>query len=225
MDAKRIIPILQIREGKVLDPPGGLPGACAGDLEKAGADEVIFLEEGPARSGPAAWIQEVAKSLFVPFSVACAFPLGSEVEEALALGADKVILQVGPAELPELARAASAFGRHRLMVAVTVAWTPEHAWRALMPQDPVGREALEWMVELGQMGAGEILLSAQGEEGIGTLCKSAAHLALPVLFRCADQTSGLEALIHGADGLAYAAPQASPAAFKAALGGAGLILR
>ena len=220
MDAKRISPILPIRE-----VPGDRPAECAGRLEMAGADEIFFLEAGPARTGQAAWIQEVASSLFVPFGVACVFARGSQVEEALDLGADKAIINVSPNKLPQLAKAALKFGRHRITVAVKVFWTLEHGWRAAMPQDPGGRDAVEWMVELGQMGAGEILLSSGTLEGIGALCKSAAQMALPVLFHCADRATGLEALLHGADGLAFAAAQESPGDFKAFLGGQGLALR
>ena len=225
MDAKRIIPILQVAEGAVQDAPGGLPAECAGRLEMAGADEILFLENARPRTGQAPWIREVAQSLFIPFGVACDLAQGSQVDEALELGADKVILRIAPLELPRLASAALKYGRHRIMVAVTASWSPEHGWRVPMPLDPTGRDAVEWMVELGQMGAGEILVATGAQEGLGALCRSSAQLALPVLFHCQDRARGLEALLHGADGLAFAADQGAPGDLKAFLGGRGLVLR
>jgi hypothetical protein len=212
VDAKRIMPMLGLQEG---------PDA-ARRLELAGADELLFLDNGPG-AGRAERIREVAKALFLPFTVACTF---AQVEETLAAGADKALLSLGPDGLAALDGAAQAFGRNHLMVAVEAAWTPEGGWRVATPEGSAGCDALAWMVELGLMGAGELLLAVAGAEGDpGELCQRTAHLPLPVLFHCASPEIGQEALLHGADGLAYAATLASPGTLKAALGGRGLALR
>jgi imidazole glycerol phosphate synthase subunit HisF len=225
MDAKRIIAILQVRSGQVTDVPEGSPAAWARRLEIGGADEIIFLE-APAAPGRAAWIREVAGSLFIPFSVQCAFPQGSQLEEVLEAGADKALLTLGPEGLPQLAKAALRFGRNRLAVSVSVSWTPEQGWRAAMPPEAAGRDALAWMEELGQMGAGEILLDAgEVETGLEGLWQGAAQLALPILWRATQRASGLEALLNGVDGLAFSPSQGSPGDIKAALGHEGLALR
>lgn len=218
MDAKRIIPILRIRDGRV----DGLLGKAvdqARRLELAGADELIFLEE--PTSDPA-WIREVAGALFIPFSASCV--LGAPLEEALGAGVDKAILRVSPEERSSLAHAAQSYGRNRLVVAVDAQWTPR-GWR-VEGQGPVDWDALEWMVELGQMGAGEILLTAQGDpEALKELSHRLAELPLNVIFRCADTSVGVQTLLHGLDALAYPAGEAAPARWKASHSLAGLHFR
>ena len=219
MDAKRIIPIIRIGEGSEEELLGR-----ARRLELAGADELLFL--GPRQSGQAAWLRAVARSVFIPVAMSCASADGPELEETLDAGADAVVLHLGPADLPGLARAALRFGRQRLRVAMNVIWAPEYGWTVPMPQDPVGRPVVAWIGELGQMGAGEVLLSVGPEAtGLGALCQMAAHLPLPVLVQGGAQGAALEALLHGADGWAYPEALSSPSELKASLGGHGLALR
>jgi hypothetical protein len=213
VDAKRIIPMLGLQEG---------PDA-ARRLELAGADGLVFVEDAPGGAGRAERIRAVARSLFIPFAVACAF---GQVEETLAAGADQALLTLDPEGLTALDAAAQAFGRNHLLVAVEAAWAPERGWRVATPGDPGGRDALAWMVELGLMGAGELLLSVAGAGGDpADLCQRAAHLPLAVLFQGATPELGQEALLHGADGFAYATALASPGELKKALGGRGLAFR
>lgn len=227
MDAKRIIPILRVHEGKVLGALEETPADAARRLELGGADGILFLATGrQAQAGRTAWIRDVARALFLPFAVTCSGCEGPELEETLAAGADSVLLTVGPSALPDLARAAQRHGRNRLRVAVDLTWTPENGWRDTTPQDPLGRRALEWMTELGQMGAGELLLSVTTSgASVGDLCQKAAHLALPVLVRTDDRHEGLEAMLHGADGWACTDTQATPSQLKASLGASGLLFR
>ena len=213
MDAKRIIPMLGLHEG--LD--------AARRLELAGADGLLFQDEAPGGAGRADRIRDVARALFIPFAVASSF---GEVEATLAAGADQALLTLGPEGLTALDAAAQAFGRNHLMVAVDAAWTPEGGWRVATPGDPAGRDALAWMVELGLMGAGELLLTVAGSGGDpADLCLRTAHLPLAVLFQGATPELGQEALLHGADGFAYAAALASPGELKKTLGGRGLAFR
>ena len=223
MNAKRIIPMVQIHAGQVLGQPAGPPVDLARRLEMAGADQVLFLEAGePAGRGD--WLAQVGRALFIPFSVNCGAPRGPLLEEALAVGADQVLLEVAPADLADLARASLKHGRNRLQVAVNAHRTAERDWQVAWPGEE--REALAWIMELGQMGAGEILLSLDGAQtDPGELCRQAAQLAVPVLFRADGLEQGLEALLHGADGWVYGHGQGGPGERKAALARAGLALR
>jgi imidazole glycerol phosphate synthase subunit HisF len=219
MDAKRIIPVLQVRDGLV-PVPGSGPGhpaewACRLALE--GADGIIFREaagEGrPGRELRAAWLREVAGSLFIPIALEAPFTSLAELEEALEAGADKVVLDAATAATPILAAAAQRFGRSHVSVAVDA--VPEAA-----------ADALARMAELEQLGAGEILLQVTPEAAAGALIQKAARLAISVLFRSAgDPALAAEALLHGAEGLAFPAMLRTSADQKSLLTLRGLTLR
>ena len=222
MDAKRIIPMLQVRAGRVTEPVDGPPVDWARRLELAGADEILFLDDAaPERT----WIQDAAAALFIPFAVTC--PWGAPLEAVLAAGADQGLLEVGPADLDLLARASQVLGRGRLRVAVELGWTLERGWRARMPLGAEDADALAWLAELGQMGAGELLLSIQDASGadLGALFQDAARLPMPVIFIADGREQAREALLNGADGIAYPISQGSPADYKAFLADLGLALR
>lgn len=215
MDAKRIIPILQVQAGSC---GGSTPEQAAGRLELAGADEILF-QAGPE---PADWVAEVAAALFIPFAVERDYRTLAELEAVLEAGADKVVLASDALGLRLLAPAVRRFGRCRLTVAVDAFLNPDGRWLATLPEAGE-REALAWLMELGLLGAGEILLRAQAPAG--ELFMRAAQLAKPILCRCGeDLEAGGNALLHGADGLVYSGP-ASPAEIKAGLQGQGLALR
>ena len=222
MDAKRIIPLLQVTAPALAD---SLVQA-ASRLELAGADELLFQEGPGAGPGRCAWIAAVAGNLFIPFALEADFGNLLEVEQALEAGADKLVLGADPASLELLTRAAGRFGRTRLGVAVTLFRNADRQWRVADPTQPAGRDDLAWLVELGQRGAGELHLRVDPAGlGAGTLFQLAAQLANPVLCRCADAgEAAQEALLHGADGLVLA-EAAFSAETKAALGGLGLVLR
>lgn len=219
MDAKRILPILNLASGTPATPE------AVGRLELAGADEIL-LREGPDAPRDRGWLRAVARSVFIPVVLEGAFADLAEVAQALESGADRVILAPDAASLALLTPAVRAFGRTRLGVAVNARATST-GWRvAGLPQDPE-RAVVDWMRELEQLGAGEILLEAgNGQEAAGDLFGAAAHLALPILCRCGPDawSVGTEALLHGADGVAFSGSR-SPAEFKAALADLGLALR
>jgi len=226
MDAKRIIPVLQVRAGRVA---GGHPADWACRLELEGADGILFQEaEGDA--GRTGWIREVAGSLSVPFALEAPLRGRAELEEALEAGVDKLVLAALSASAdPLLDGAVRAFGRSRISVAVHALLAPESAlspWRVDLTDPAEGRDALAWMRELEQRGAGEILLRAEPEGEAAALLLGAARLALPVLFLCSGELAAMaEALLHGADGVAVPAAAGSPRQWKAALAVHGLVLR
>jgi cyclase len=228
MDAKRIVPVLQVDAGQIVVPEAtaGEPAAWACRLELEGADGVLFREVGPADAERTHWIRQVAGSLSVPFALEAPFLDLTQVEQALEAGVDKVVLGPAAAGGRLLQAAVQAFGRTH--VAVTgQAVLVDGRWRVELEDQPQGRDALAWMVELEQRGAGEILLRTAPEtEAIGGLFQGAAGLALSVLFLVSgDEAMAAEALLHGADGVAFPALVRTARQWKAALAARGLSVR
>lgn len=222
MDAKRIIPALQVRAGRV---SGGHPADWACRLELDGADGILFQEmDGDADR---AWLREVAGALSVPFALEAPIRGWAQLEEALEAGVDKLILPARTASAdPLLEGAVRAYGRLRVAVAVHAALAADSRWRVSLEDEPEGRDALDWMREQEQRGAGEILLRAEPEGQAAALVQGVARLALPVLFLCSGEPAVVaEALLHGADGAAFPAAAGSPRQWKAILGAQGLAMR
>ena len=218
MDAKRIIPQIQVHRGQVTPATSGTSSAAAWarGMELAGADEVLFLESEPFDR---AWVLEVADTLFIPFTVGCANEKDEDLAELLEAGADAVLLKAQAADLPRLA---ARFGRKALRVAVALSWDAAQGWRA-----PDGQDALAWLTELGQAGAGALQVAIEEAQlpGLAELCESTARLSMPILVQVASWAQGQEALLHGADGVAYPAGLGAPTEGKAMLEAAGLAIR
>jgi imidazole glycerol phosphate synthase subunit HisF len=220
MDAKRIIPVLQLHAGLAAGPdPAVGPAEWARRLELEGADGILFQEAEPALPGArAAWLREVAGVLSIPFALEAPFQAWAELEEAMAAGVDQLVLAAPQAaEDPWLAAAVRRFGRVHVAVAVNAERTA--GWRA------EGRDALDWMAELERRGCGEILLRAEPEGAASAaLVQGAAQLALSVLFRTGLEALAADALLSGADGIACL-PARSPKQWKQALAVHGLAFR
>ena len=212
MAAKRLVPVLHILEGRVVDPGDGsvlgLPSQWARRLEMEGADEVLFVERGRGRRHRQAWLNAVAGALFIPFALEAPFADATEVAEALEDGADKVVV----AE-PQAVEA-HALGRTRITASLEAVWSETDGWS----------KALAALDALAQAGAGEILLSA-GSQNLPELCRELAHLSTPVLLRCQDPGDAVVALAHGADGIAFPAGLRTASEFKDLLGAAEVTLR
>jgi len=197
-------------------------GACApsaGLLELAGADGILFEDDGDADR---AWIRTVAASVFIPFAVTCGTGEDADLEAILEAGADAGVVTVTPADLPGLTTLAQRFGCAGLWLSVALDWTPEAGWTA-----PDGGNGLAWLAQLGEGGAGELLLTLTDDHlaGLEALGQGLARLPMPVLVRTGSWEVGLEALLHGADGLIYPAELGSPAACKAYLAHSSLTFR
>ena len=127
MDAKRIIPVLQVRDGQVASAEGPVPASTwARRLELEGADGILFRVG--AGSG-AQWIREVAGTLSIPFTLEAPLRDWAELEEILEAGADKVVLSASvAAEDPLLAAVVGAFGRSHVAVAVNACLAADGRW-------------------------------------------------------------------------------------------------
>lgn len=205
MDAKRLVPVLHLHAGRVVDPVTGAdlgpPSPWARRLEMEGADELLFV----ARDLELDWVQEVAGVLFIPFALEAPFKDALEAAAALAAGADKVV--VG-----SLTFDAHSLGRGR--VAASLEADGSGGWS----------RSLTHMAELGQAGAGEILLTATGGN-LAELCCALAKLPTTVILRCPEPADAVLALAHGADGIAFPAGLRRTSDYKDLLGAAGVALR
>jgi cyclase len=220
MAAKRIIPCLDVRDGRVVKGVNfqnlrdmGQPAAMACRYGQAGADEVVFLDitaSNEGRTTREAWVSEVASTLDIPFTVGGGVASVEGIRSLLRAGADKVALNTAALADPELiTRAAAAFGRQCVVVAVDVARDPALGWRVFTKggRIPTDRSASDWLKELEDRGAGEILLTSIDGDGTERgfdldLMDLAATLTIPAI---ASGGAGapehfLEAFRHGAEG-------------------------
>jgi imidazole glycerol phosphate synthase subunit HisF len=205
MDAKRLVPVLHLNAGRIVDPVTGVdlgpPSQWARRLEMEGADELLFV----APCLELDWVQEVAGVLFIPFALEAPFKDAAEAAAALAAGADKVV--VG-----SLSFDAHHLGRARVAASLEV--DGSDGWS----------RSLAHLEELGEAGAGEILLTATAGN-LAELCCALAQLPTTVILRCSDPADAVVALAHGADGLAFPAGLRRTSEYKDLLGAAGVALR
>jgi len=219
MPAKRIIPCLDVKAGRVVKGVQfkdlrdlGHPVDLARRYDTEGADELVFLdiaasiENRPTRE---AWVRDVARELSIPFTVGGGLACVDDARSLLRAGADKVAVNTAAALRPSLiSELADAFGRQCVVAAVDVKRDPELGWRVYLKggTEPTGREALDWLWELKELGAGEILLTSMDRDGTGEgfdiqLLEKASLLPIPLIASggAGLEVHFLEALEHGAD--------------------------
>ena len=154
-------------------------------------------------------MREVARELSIPFTVGGGVACVDDAKRLLRAGADKVAVNTAAAQRPALvSELAEAFGRQCVVAAVDVKRDEALAWRVFLKggTEPTDRSALDWLWELNDLGAGEILLTSMDRDGTGAgfdvqLIERASELPIPLI---ASGGAGmdihfLEALEHGAD--------------------------
>jgi cyclase len=220
MAAKRIIPCLDVKDARVVKGINfkglrdmGHPAEMGLRYGQEGADELVFLdivasEEG--RTTREAWVEEVARTLSIPFTVGGGVNSVEGVRRLLRAGADKVALNTAAIADPSLISAAAAvFGRQCVVVAVDVARDPALGWRVYSKGGnvPTGLSAETWLKELEARGAGEILLTSIDRDGTEAgfdleLMDLAASLSIPAIASggAGSREHFLEAFRHGAEG-------------------------
>jgi len=174
---KRIIPCLDVAEGRVVKGVHFLELRDAGDpvelgsrYYREGADELVFLDitatvEG--RKTVIEWVRRVADSIFIPFTVGGGIGSLEQIQELLRAGADKVSLNSAAVKDPDLIRrSASAFGSQCIVVAVDVRRN-EASWEVFVGggRYRTGLDAIEWIRRAESLGAGEILLTSMDRDG------------------------------------------------------------
>ena len=219
MPAKRIIPCLDVKQGRVVKGVQfkdlrdlGHPVDLARRYDAEGADELVFLDIAASlenRGTREAWVREAARELSIPFTVGGGVSSVQDARSLLRAGADKVAVNTAAALRPALvSELADAFGRQCVVAAVDVKRDVDLGWRVFLKggTEPTDRAALDWLWELNELGAGEILLTSMDRDGTGDgfdvqLLDLASQLPIPLI---ASGGAGLEihfleALEHGAD--------------------------
>lgn len=199
MVAKRIIPCLDVKDGRVVKGihfqhlrDMGSPVDLAVRYDAEGADELVFLDIAAgveARTTQEVWVEAVARRLSIPFTVGGGIASVEAMRRLLRRGADKVSLNSAAVANPSLvAEAAATFGTQCIVVAVDVARDSAMGWRVFVEGGRRATElaALEWMERLVTLGAGEILLTSIDRDGTGSgfdleLLRAASGLSIPVI--------------------------------------------
>ena len=179
MFTKRIIPCLDVNNGRVVKGinfvnlvDAGDPVAVAAAYDKAGADEVVFLDitaSSDGRNTVADLVRKVAEKVFIPFTVGGGIRTIDDFRSLLREGADKISVNSAAIDRPELvSEAAEKFGSQCVVVAIDAkrrtdgeGWTIyKHGGRI-----DTGIDAVEWAEKVCALGAGEILLTSMDCDG------------------------------------------------------------
>jgi len=181
MLAKRIIPCLDVKDGRVVKGvqfvnlrDAGDPVAQAQVYDAEGADELVFLDitaSHERRGLTLEMARRVAETVFIPFTVGGGIRSVADMRAIIATGADKVSINTAAVQDPGLiTRGARAFGSNAVVVAIdarrrldtsSLAWeTTTHGGR-----QRTGLDAIEWARECERRGAGEILLTSMDADG------------------------------------------------------------
>ncbi|HZH02821.1 MAG TPA: imidazole glycerol phosphate synthase subunit HisF [Myxococcaceae bacterium] len=177
MLTRRVIPCLDVKDGRVVKGvrfeslrDAGDPVEAAAAYEKAGADELVFLDISASAEGRATMhevVRAVADRLFIPFTVGGGVSTVEHFRELLQSGADKVGVNSAAVKDPALiSRAAARFGSQCVVAAVD-ARRDGDTWRVYTHggTKPTGLDAVAWCVELVRLGAGELLLTSMDRDG------------------------------------------------------------
>ena len=178
MLAKRIIPCLDIKDGRVVKGVNFVDLRDAGDpVEQArvydaeGADELIFLDIAAtpkARGTVMQMARAVADQVFIPFTVGGGIRSVEDMRAILRSGADKVSINSAAVRNPELITAgAEEFGSQCIVVAIDARRTGPERWEVYVSggRKATGLDAVEWAKEVEARGAGEILLTSMDGDG------------------------------------------------------------
>ena len=181
MFTKRIIPCLDVHNGRVVKginfvnlKDAGDPVEAGREYDKAGADELVFLDitaSSEARATKLDMVRRVADTVFIPFTVGGGIRTIDDFKSILREGADKVAVNTAAILNPALiAEAADKFGRQCVVVAIDVkrkengsGWTIYKNGGRL----DTGIDAVEWAMNADKLGAGEILLTSMDYDGTG----------------------------------------------------------
>ncbi|MFO7538698.1 MAG: imidazole glycerol phosphate synthase subunit HisF [Chloroflexota bacterium] len=194
MLAKRIIPCLDVKNGRVVKGVNFVQLRDAGDpveqaqvYDQAGADELVFLDitaTHEARQTVRAMARAVADQVFIPFTVGGGIRTVDDMRAILRAGADKISINSAAVANPDLiSQGAAEFGSQAIVVAIDARRTPTPHSPTPSPHSPspipqstwqvyvsggrkaTGRDAVEWAIEVEQRGAGEILLTSMDGDG------------------------------------------------------------
>ena len=177
MLAKRIIPCLDIKDGRVVkgvnfvnlrDAGDPVEQACLYDTQ--GADELVFLDISATHEGRKITLElvsRVAETVFMPLTVGGGIREVDDMRNLLLAGADKVSINSAAVKRPELlSEGASRFGAQCIVLAIDARKRESH-WEVFVNggRIPTGLDAIEWAVRAVGLGAGEILITSMDADG------------------------------------------------------------
>ena len=177
MYTKRIIPCLDVHNGRVVKGvnfvnlrDAGDPVEIAAAYDKAGADELVFLDitaSSDRRNTVVDMVRAVAEKVFIPFTVGGGIRTVDDFKAILREGADKVSVNSAAIDNPDLIKEASdKFGAQCVVLAIDAKRTPDgfHIFKHGGRID-TGIDAVEWVIKGCELGAGEILLTSMDADG------------------------------------------------------------
>ena len=179
MFTKRIIPCLDVNNGRVVKGinfvnlrDAGDPVEVAAAYDKAGADEVVFLDitaTSDARETVVDMVRKVAEKVFIPFTVGGGIRTVEDFKVLLREGADKISINSSAINNPRLiSDAADKFGSQCMVVAMDAGKRADGSgWNIYKNggRIDVGMDAVEWAIQADRLGAGEILLTSMDCDG------------------------------------------------------------
>ena len=179
MFTKRIIPCLDVHNGRVVKgvnfvnlKDAGDPVEIAAAYDKAGADEVVFLDitaSSDARNTVVDLVRRVAENVFIPFTVGGGIRTVEDFRALLREGADKISINSSAINRPELiSEAADKFGSQCVVVAIDAKRRSDGSgWNIYKNGGRIdtGLDAVEWAERVNKLGAGEILLTSMDCDG------------------------------------------------------------
>ena len=174
MFTKRIIPCLDVNGGRVVKGvnfvnlvDAGDPVEIAAAYDKAGADELVFLDitaSSDNRGTVVDMVRRVAEKVFIPFTVGGGIRTVDDFKVLLREGADKISINSSAINTPELiSNAAERFGSQCVVVAIDARRREDGSgWNVYKNGGRIdtGLDAIEWAIKADRMGAGEILLTS-----------------------------------------------------------------
>ena len=179
MFTKRIIPCLDVNDGRVVKGinfvnlrDAGDPVEVAAAYDKAGADEVVFLDitaSSDHRATVVDMVRKVAEKVFIPFTVGGGSRTVEDFKVLLREGADKISINSSAINTPELiGNAADKFGSQCVVVAIDARRREDGSgWNVYKNGGRIdtGLDAVEWAMKANRLGAGEILLTSMDCDG------------------------------------------------------------
>ena len=178
MYAKRIIPCLDVKNGRVVKGTSfvnlrdaGDPVQCAAAYDRQGADELVLLDitaSSDARKIIVDIVNAVANTIFIPFTVGGGIRTVEDFTEILRAGADKVSVNSAAVLNPDIINEASyKFGSQCVVAAIDAKRRKEGGWEVYINggRKPMGLDAVAWAIEAEKRGAGEILLTSMDCDG------------------------------------------------------------
>lgn len=178
MLAKRIIPCLDVTEGRVVKgvkfvdlKDAGDPVELAAYYDREGADELVFLDitaSSDKRYIMLDVVKRVAEKVFIPFTVGGGINDVETMRKLLAAGADKVSINTAAVADPNLIKkGADKFGSQCVVVAIDAKKTGDKRWEVYTHggRTSTGLDAVEWAKKAESLGAGEILLTSMDRDG------------------------------------------------------------